>query len=488
MSESKSTKATTYEELVEVLGADADILQYLPSASEVDQLFEEYERAYKPKRSKHRSSISRLFFGMYQEDEATMSQVYVYLRSPSFDNKEPSMTFVGLTAKMKLTMMSVEDIKKSYGALQVHEFWRPLVSENGKIHFQALRGVLKVFFVRKGITLSVPIPVPDLDLIQGCQMFKDYANKSKHETRKSAPRQLSTSESLADTLGMNASSLILTQDHSVTDPVSITYVKSSLLICSNFMKLMYTTETISGHDTSCVTSLEPPLITTSTEQQHHSPQMSIKTEHDASSAACENHASETSNPDAVVSPRLRPEGVTGPSASQPLVCFHTELYKHELLYTDLLQTPQCDKIRNIVQSLSASRKHRSILSSTIQQKAGEKVQKLAELKELQLEEEDFEATIQRVKEDIKRRRAAITEKISAKKREITDTDAQIEADTLAVSERLKSEKRQLSEMDPDIAGFWHLAVQFAHDELHGNGEPTAKRQKTSSEVSGEIPI
>lgn len=191
-SSSIEPRATTYADIIEVLGPDADLLDYLPSADEVHQLFAHYDKTHTIKFPKGHSGTPKLLFGTFQEEDTTMSHVFVYLRSPSFDNKEPSMTFMKFTANLRFVIMGSRAMNKTYESLELNDIWKPLIRKNGKIHLQALRGVLKVFYVRKGIKLSAPIPVRDPDLIQGCQMFKNYAEQSNHEANQSVMNMFGT--------------------------------------------------------------------------------------------------------------------------------------------------------------------------------------------------------------------------------------------------------------------------------------------------------
>jgi hypothetical protein len=118
-SSSIETRATTYEELIQSLDAQADILQYLPSEAEVDELFDEIHGESLLNSSSRRSSTPKLAFGTYREDGINVAQVYVYLRSPSFKNTEPSMMFGKCLANTKYTVMNTKDINCTDGKLSL---------------------------------------------------------------------------------------------------------------------------------------------------------------------------------------------------------------------------------------------------------------------------------------------------------------------------------------------------------------------------------
>lgn len=216
------TRATTYEELVQSLDVQVDSLQYLPSEAKDDKLFDKIHERPSLKSSSRCSSTPKLAFGTYREDSVYITQVYVYLRSPSFKNTEPSTVFGKRMANTKYTVMNTKDINCADGMLQANKFWRPFIKD-GKFELDAVKAVLKALFIRKAITLSAPIPVVGSvfrsNLVLGCEMFR--ISKQNRRILEKTPKQVDKSANAIDVSKAQSSSPAMSSTSSTIFPVTI---------------------------------------------------------------------------------------------------------------------------------------------------------------------------------------------------------------------------------------------------------------------------
>jgi hypothetical protein len=146
-------EVTSYDELIQALGANAAYLQHLPSEEDVDELFDHHDETKNRSRSKRRArdrpAIDKLAFGSWRDGINPFFQVYIYLRPPSFANTEPSMMFTRYTSEGKYVEMNTKHVDPTNGAFTVIDLRRALILPTGKVHVDAvpsaeLRCILKL--------------------------------------------------------------------------------------------------------------------------------------------------------------------------------------------------------------------------------------------------------------------------------------------------------------------------------------------------------
>ncbi|EUC49069.1 hypothetical protein COCMIDRAFT_85686 [Bipolaris oryzae ATCC 44560] len=457
-SPSIETRATTYEELIQSLDVQADSLQYLPSEAEVDELFDEIHEGSSLKPSSRCSSTPKLAFGTYREDSIHTAQVYVYLRSPSFRNTEPSMVFGKRLANAKYIVMNTKDINCADGTFQANKFWRPF-TENGKPELDVMKAVLKALFICKGITLSAPIPVVGStfrsNLVLGCEMFK-ISKQSRSVSEKTSSKQVNKSTNAMDVPSTQFSSPAMSSTLSTTPPV------------------IPTAQMYSQNERSSHVNADRPLVVHSSKKHRDSrltttEQGTIKVKANKSVAASKLSALDDPNPDFLFFPENQLEELE----EEPL--FIPEYYPEELQEPSVskITTPEPSKrIKTILESLSASRDNRKDLTKKIDEMSAQVARHIATLEELRREKEQFEA-------EYERKRRALEERISVEDQDMAGRMAEIEAKSQNVREELEVEKRQLGVMTPEMMAVWELSRKFAYDELGMEEGSPSKRPKTS---------
>ncbi|KAH7553033.1 hypothetical protein BM1_08006 [Bipolaris maydis] len=415
-SPSIETRATTYEELIQSLDSQADVLQYLPSEAEVDELFDEFHGGSSMNSSSRRSSTAKVAFGTYREDDTNAAQVYVYLRSPSFKNTEPSMVFGKCSANTKYTVMNTKDINCTDGVFEANKFWRPFV-ESGKVEFGAVKAVLKALFIRKGITLSTPIPVVGSvfrsKLVLGCEMFKN-SKKNRKSLGETPSKQFDKSMSTIDASSAQSSLPVMLGTSSTTSPV------------------IPTVHMYSRNDRSSHVDVDRPSVVDSSKKHKISPpttteQNIIKIETNKGAATSKLAALDGPNSDSLFLPENYPEEL------------EEEL---EELSASQTTTPEPSKgINTILESLSASYDRRKGLTKKIDEMSAQIAGHITALEELRREQEQFEAETKRQQEEADRKRRALEERMSIEDQHVASRKAEIEADSQTIQAKLKVENR-----------------------------------------------
>ncbi|EMD67537.1 hypothetical protein COCSADRAFT_23903 [Bipolaris sorokiniana ND90Pr] len=453
-SSSIETRATTYEELIQSLDAQADILQYLPSEAEVDELFDEIHGESLLNSSSRRSSTPKLAFGTYREDGINVAQVYVYLRSPSFKNTEPSMMFGKCLANTKYTVMNTKDINCTDGMFEANKFWIPLI-ENGKVAFDAVKAVLKALFIRKGITLSTPIPVVGSafrsKLVLGCEMFRSF-KQSRKSLEKTPPKEVDKSMSAIDGSSAQSSSPAISDISSTTSPVTST-------------AHMYSRNELNSH-----MGANRPLVVDSSKKHRVSElttteQNTIKAETNKDVAVSKLAALDGLNSDTLFIPENHQKELEEELPEE----LEEEIEESSASKTT---TPECNKgIKIILESLSASYDDRKDLEKKIDEMSAQVARHIATLEELRRERERFEA-------EYERKRQALEERISVEDQDRVSRIAEIEASSQTIQEKLEVEKRQLGVMTPEMVAVWELSRKFVCKEYGIKEGLPSKRQKT----------
>ncbi|XP_014553002.1 hypothetical protein COCVIDRAFT_40888 [Bipolaris victoriae FI3] len=438
------TRATTYEELIQSLDVQAGSLQYLPSDAEVDKLFDEIHEGPSLKSSSRCSSTPKLAFGTYREDSVYIAQVYVYLRSPSFKNTEPSMVFGKRMANTKYTVMNTKDINCADGMLQANKFWRPFIKD-GKFELDAVKAVLKALFIRKGITLSAPIPVGGSvfrsNLVLGCEMFR--ISKQSRRILEKTPKQVDKSANAIDVSRAQSSSPAMSITSSTIFPVAPT------------------AQIYSQNELSCHADANRPLFVDLSKKRHSSrlaitEQDTIKVEANKSVTTSKLAAVDNLNSDALLFPGNQLEEV---GEEPPFI--------PEDDPEELSEEPEESSV-----SKTDTPKPSKDLQKKIDEMTAQVTRHITTLEELRREKEQFDAKYER-------KRRAFEERISVEDQDKVSKITEIESKSQTMRERLEAEKHQLGVMTPEMMAVWELSRKFVCKEYGIKEGLPSKRQKTS---------